>query len=101
MALHLGYVVWAGLGLYAGRLLARQRRQDAAIDPRLRPWDGAWTTLVVTSVGTDARTRAALRSTLHGSVGLSVVLRAPCPVTVVRPTAEAEAEAPEPAPANG
>lgn len=49
----------------ADRLLARQRRQDAAIDPRVRPWDGAWTTLVVTSVGTDARTRAALRSTLH------------------------------------
>lgn len=47
------------------RLLARQRRQDAAIDPRSRPWDGGWTTLVVTSVGTDARTRAALRSTLH------------------------------------
>ncbi|MEV3901647.1 PaaX family transcriptional regulator C-terminal domain-containing protein [Mycobacterium sp. NPDC050551] len=47
------------------RLLARQRRQDAAIDPRLRAWDGAWTTLVVTSVGTDARTRAALRNTLH------------------------------------
>jgi phenylacetic acid degradation operon negative regulatory protein len=47
------------------RLLARQRRQDAAIDPRLRHWDGAWTTLVVTSVGTDARTRAAVRSTLH------------------------------------
>lgn len=47
------------------RLLARQRRQDAAIDPRVRPWDGAWATLVVTSVGTDARTRAALRSTLH------------------------------------
>lgn len=47
------------------RLLARQRRQDDAINPRLRAWDGAWTTVVITSVGTDARTRAALRNTLH------------------------------------
>jgi len=47
------------------RLLARQRRQDDAINPRLRKWDGAWTTLVITSIGTDARTRAALRNTLQ------------------------------------
>jgi phenylacetic acid degradation operon negative regulatory protein len=47
------------------RLLARQRRQDDALDPRLRRWDGTWTTLVITSVGTDARTRALLRTTLH------------------------------------
>ncbi|TFV58228.1 PaaX domain-containing protein, C- domain protein [Mycobacterium sp. PS03-16] len=47
------------------RLLARQRRQDDAVTPRLRPWDGTWTTLVVTSVGTDARTRAGLRNTLQ------------------------------------
>jgi phenylacetic acid degradation operon negative regulatory protein len=47
------------------RLLVRQRRQDDAINPRLRAWDGTWTTLVITSVGTDARTRAALRSTLQ------------------------------------
>jgi phenylacetic acid degradation operon negative regulatory protein len=47
------------------RLLARQRRQDDAINPRLRNWDGTWTTLVITSIGTDARTRAALRSTLQ------------------------------------
>ena len=47
------------------RLLARQRRQDDAINPRLRTWDGTWTTLVITSVGTDARTRAALRTTLQ------------------------------------
>ncbi len=32
------------------RLLARQRRQDDAINPRLREWDGAWTTLVITNV---------------------------------------------------
>lgn len=47
------------------RLLARQRRQDAALDPRTRPWDGSWTAAVVTSVGNDARTRAALRSALQ------------------------------------
>ena len=49
----------------ADRLLARQRRQDDAINPRLRDWTGEWTTLVITSVGIDPRTRAALRNTLH------------------------------------
>jgi phenylacetic acid degradation operon negative regulatory protein len=47
------------------RLLARQRRQDDAMRPQLRSWRGYWTTLIVTSVGTDPRTRAALRTTLH------------------------------------
>lgn len=47
------------------RLLARQRRQDDALDPKLRRWRDTWTTLVITSVGTDARTRAGLRTTLH------------------------------------
>ncbi len=47
------------------RLLARQRRQDDALDPRLRQWDGTWTTLVITSVGSDARSRASIRTTLH------------------------------------
>lgn len=47
------------------RLLGRQRRQDDAINPRLRTWDGAWKTLVITSVGTDARTRATLRTALQ------------------------------------
>ena len=46
------------------RLLARQRRQDAAIEPRERDWDGSWTTLLITSVGADARTRAELRNIL-------------------------------------
>jgi phenylacetic acid degradation operon negative regulatory protein len=46
------------------RLLARQRRQDDAIHPRVRPWDGGWILLVITSVGTDARTRAVLRNKL-------------------------------------
>ncbi|MGV9802850.1 PaaX family transcriptional regulator C-terminal domain-containing protein [Mycobacterium sp. NPDC003449] len=47
------------------RLLARQRRQDDAIDPKLRADRGDWLTLVITSVGTDARTRASLRNTLQ------------------------------------
>lgn len=47
------------------RLLARQRRQDDAMRPQLRHWDGFWTALIVTSVGTDPRTRAALRTALH------------------------------------
>jgi phenylacetic acid degradation operon negative regulatory protein len=49
----------------SNRLLARQRRQDNAMRPQLRPWRGYWTTVIVTSIGTDARTRAALRTTLH------------------------------------
>jgi phenylacetic acid degradation operon negative regulatory protein len=48
----------------ADRLLTRQRRQDAAIDPQLKPWDGTWTTVVITTVGADARTRADLRNDL-------------------------------------
>jgi phenylacetic acid degradation operon negative regulatory protein len=47
------------------RLLARQRRQDDAMRPRTRRWHGDWHVLIVTSVGTDARTRAALRTTMH------------------------------------
>ncbi|BBX84361.1 PaaX family transcriptional regulator C-terminal domain-containing protein [Mycolicibacterium aubagnense] len=48
----------------ADRLLARQRRQDAAIDPQTKPWHGDWTTVVITTVGADARTRADLRNDL-------------------------------------
>ena len=47
------------------RLLVRQRRQDDAMRPRVRAWRGYWTTLIVTSVGTDARTRATLRTALQ------------------------------------
>ncbi|BCO37616.1 PaaX domain-containing protein, C- domain protein [Mycobacterium heckeshornense] len=47
------------------RLLARQRRQDDAISPRVRGWRGCWATVIVTSVGIDARTRAGLRNTLQ------------------------------------
>lgn len=48
----------------ADRLLKRQRRQDASIDPQIRPWDGSWTTAVITTVGADARSRAELRNEL-------------------------------------
>ncbi len=52
------------------RLLARQRRQDAALLPVPRQWDGSWLTVVVTCVGADARDRAALRTALqHGRFG--------------------------------
>src|ERR1700712_2328724 len=47
------------------RLLARQRRQDEAMRPRTRAWRGSWYVVVVTSVGTDPRSRAALRNTMH------------------------------------
>ncbi|OBA61659.1 PaaX domain-containing protein, C- domain protein [Mycobacterium sp. 1100029.7] len=47
------------------RLLARQRRQDEAMRPRTRPWRGDWHVVVVTSVGTDARTRAAQRTSMY------------------------------------
>jgi phenylacetic acid degradation operon negative regulatory protein len=49
------------------RLLARQRRQDEALHPVTRDWDGTWITAVVTAVGTDARTRATLRTALQDS----------------------------------
>jgi len=48
----------------ADRLLARQRRQDAAINPQTKPWDGTWTTVVITTVGANARARADLRNDL-------------------------------------
>lgn len=52
------------------RLLARQRRQDNALDPPTREWDGSWTMAVVIAVGEDARTRAGLRTTLsHNRFG--------------------------------
>ena len=49
----------------SARLLARQRRQDAALSPVTRDWDGDWITVVVTAVGTDARTRATVRTALQ------------------------------------
>jgi phenylacetic acid degradation operon negative regulatory protein len=43
------------------RLLVRQRRQDGALAPVARDWDGTWLTVVLTGSGADARDRAALR----------------------------------------
>ena len=52
------------------RLLGRQRRQDDALHPPIREWDRSWITVVVTAVGTDARTRATLRTAmLHSRFG--------------------------------
>ncbi len=47
------------------RLLARQRRQDEALHPQAGSWHGDWTTLIITSIGNDARSRAELRTTLQ------------------------------------
>lgn len=49
------------------RLLTRQRRQDEALRPRVRRWLGDWIMVAVTSVGNDARSRAALRTTLSSN----------------------------------
>jgi phenylacetic acid degradation operon negative regulatory protein len=49
------------------RLLGRQRRQDAALHPPIREWGRSWITVVVTAVGTDARSRVALRLALQHS----------------------------------
>lgn len=46
------------------RHLERQRAQDAEMDPVRRPWDGRWETIVVTSTGRDAVSRADLRRRL-------------------------------------
>lgn len=48
----------------SARLLARQRRQDAALDPTTRDWDGSWEMVVVTSSGRSPADRAELRTTL-------------------------------------
>jgi len=49
------------------RLMARQRRQDNALRPALRPWDGTWTTVLITTVGGDARSRVGMRKQLQDS----------------------------------
>ncbi|MET8244186.1 PaaX family transcriptional regulator C-terminal domain-containing protein [Streptomyces sp. NPDC005202] len=46
------------------RLLERQRRQDAAVHPETRAWDGAWEMAVVTATGRGAAERAELRNQL-------------------------------------
>lgn len=47
------------------RLAERQRRQDRAITPDLRPWRGGWILAVVTVGATDSTDRAAFREALR------------------------------------
>ncbi|MEU7661220.1 PaaX family transcriptional regulator C-terminal domain-containing protein [Streptomyces lincolnensis] len=46
------------------RLLARQSRQDEAVRPRTRAWDGDWELLVITATGRGPAERADLRARL-------------------------------------
>lgn len=46
------------------RLVERQRRQDEAVEPHLRPWDGDWEMVVVTATGRGAAERSELRARL-------------------------------------
>nr|WP_234426235.1 PaaX family transcriptional regulator C-terminal domain-containing protein [Streptomyces kebangsaanensis] len=46
------------------RLLERQRRQDAAVHPATRPWEGEWEMAVVTATGRGPAERAGLRARL-------------------------------------
>jgi phenylacetic acid degradation operon negative regulatory protein len=48
----------------SARMLERQRRQDAALEPELVAWEGSWETVVVTSAGRSAADRAELRAEL-------------------------------------
>ncbi|MBL1082815.1 PaaX domain-containing protein, C- domain protein [Streptomyces actinomycinicus] len=48
------------------RLLARQRRQDDAVRPRTRAWDGDWEMVVITATGRGPAERADLRARLTG-----------------------------------
>ncbi|MFF4547182.1 PaaX family transcriptional regulator C-terminal domain-containing protein [Streptomyces sp. NPDC001435] len=46
------------------RLLARQRRQDEALHPRTRAWEGDWEMVVITATGRGPAERAELRARL-------------------------------------
>ncbi|MFH9675049.1 PaaX family transcriptional regulator C-terminal domain-containing protein [Streptomyces sp. NPDC017405] len=46
------------------RLLDRQRRQDDAVHPRTRVWDGDWEMVVITATGRGPAERAGLRARL-------------------------------------
>jgi hypothetical protein len=50
--------------LLSDRLLDRQRRQDIAVHPETRPWDGDWEMTVVTATGRGPAERAELRGEL-------------------------------------
>ncbi|MFD6271702.1 PaaX family transcriptional regulator C-terminal domain-containing protein [Nocardia asteroides] len=49
----------------SGRLAERQRRQDVAISPDPRPWQGGWVLAVVTVGASDSTDRAAVREALR------------------------------------
>ncbi|MGW7258406.1 PaaX family transcriptional regulator C-terminal domain-containing protein [Streptomyces sp. NPDC054834] len=53
-------------GVYrlSDRLLSRRRRQDEAVHPETRPWDGDWEMVVVTATGRGPGERAELRARL-------------------------------------
>ncbi|MFJ5773910.1 PaaX family transcriptional regulator C-terminal domain-containing protein [Streptomyces sp. NPDC093094] len=56
-----------GTGYRIGeRLLERRRRQDDAVRPRTRAWDGDWEMVVVTASGRGPAERAELRTRLTG-----------------------------------
>ncbi|POX46333.1 PaaX domain-containing protein, C- domain protein [Streptomyces sp. Ru71] len=56
-----------GTGYRIGeRLLERQRRQDDAVRPRTRAWDGDWEMVVITATGRGPAERADLRTRLTG-----------------------------------
>ncbi|MEU0847870.1 PaaX family transcriptional regulator C-terminal domain-containing protein [Streptomyces flaveolus] len=48
------------------RLLERQRRQDEAVRPHTRAWDGDWEMVVITATGRGPAERADLRTRLAG-----------------------------------
>lgn len=49
------------------RLQARQRRQDESMRPTVRPWEGGWHVVIVTSIGAGAAERAELRNSLRAA----------------------------------
>ena len=59
------------------RMLERQQRQDTALEPAARDWDGTWETVVVTSAGRSAADRAELRTRLT-ALRLAEIGRASC-----------------------
>ncbi|MFG2574020.1 PaaX family transcriptional regulator C-terminal domain-containing protein [Streptomyces sp. NPDC048481] len=54
-------------GVYrlSDRLLERRRRQDDAVHPHTRAWDGDWEMTVITATGRDPADRAGLRTRLN------------------------------------
>ncbi|MFI6033430.1 PaaX family transcriptional regulator C-terminal domain-containing protein [Streptomyces sp. NPDC051315] len=71
------------------RLVERQRRQDDAVHPATRPWDGDWEMAVVTATGRGPAERAGLRTDLTrlrlAELREGVWLR---PATLLRPWPE-------------